>query len=348
METLPIFDGHLDSLQKIYLAPGEPPTLLERLSTGHFDLPRAREGRFAGGLFSIFVPPRKKWAYDRTVFPAPDDERFNPLESPYAEQIAANGIHSLHRLAHASRGGLKVIGAAGEIPENMEIGAISALAHFEGAEPIRPDLSNLEGYYENGLRSVGLVWCRENAFGHGVRFRYPGSPDDGPGLSAAGEALVRACNRLGILVDVSHLTEKGFWDVARISSAPLVATHSCMHAITPASRNLTDRQLDAISASGGVVGINFCTGFIRDDGRLSADTPLSDLVRHFRYAVERMGIDHVAFGSDFDGAVIPEKIGDVSGLPRILAALEESGFGPDELRRLAHGNWLRILTQTLK
>ncbi len=344
---LPVFDGHLDSLQKIYLAVNDPPSLLDPFPSGHFDLPRAVRGFFAGGLFSIFVPPLKKWEPDRTRFPTPDDERLNPVGGAYAEQIASRGIACLHRLAESSQGALKVVRSSAAVLDNMAVGTISAVVHFEGAEPVRADLSNLEAYHASGLRSLGLVWCRDNAFGHGVRFRFPGSPDDGPGITAAGEALVKACNRLGILVDLSHLNEKGFWDVVRVSSAPLVATHSGMHAVTPASRNLTDRQLDAIKDSGGLVGINFCTGFIRDDGRLDADTPLSDLVRHFRYAVERMGIDHVAFGSDFDGAIIPSEIGDVSGLPRVVEALAQSGLGEDELRRIAYANWLRVLSHTL-
>src|SRR5206468_1669749 len=128
---------------------------------------------------------------------------------------------------------------------------------MEGAEPIAPDLSNLERWYDRGLRSIGLVWSRANAFAEGVPFRFPSSPDTGPGLTDAGRELVRACNRLGILVDLSHLNEAGFWDVAGISDKPLVATHSNAHAICPASRNLTDKQLAAIKESDGMVGLNY-------------------------------------------------------------------------------------------
>jgi membrane dipeptidase len=217
---------------------------------------------------------------------------------------------------------------------------------LEGAEPIKSDLSNIEDFYQSGLQSVGIVWSRPNVFGYGVNFKFPGTPDTGPGLSDAGKELVRACNQLGIIVDLSHMNEKGFWDVERISEAPLVATHSCMHAISPISRNLTDRQLDAIKASNGIVGINFCTGFLRSDSKLRPDTPISEIVRHLCYAANRMGIDHIAFGSDFDGTLIPEGIGDVAGLQNLVDALFAHGFDEASVRKIAYENWIRIFSET--
>ena len=178
------------------------------------------------------------------------------------------------------------------------------------------------------------------------RFRYPSSPDTGPGLTDAGRALVRACNGLGVLVDVSHLNERGFWDVAALSTAPLVATHSCAHTICPVSRNLTDKQLDAIRESGGMVGMNFAVRFLRPDGANSPDTSLETMVRHLDYLVGRLGIDHVGLGSDFDGAVIPEALGDVAGLPLFFNALRSTGYDDADLAKLAHGNWLRVLRTT--
>ena len=198
--------------------------------------------------------------------------------------------------------------------------------HLEGADPLAEDLSDLERWYERGLRSVGLVWSRPNAFAQGVPFEFPGSPDIGTGLSSAGRALVDACNRLGILVDLSHLNEAGFWDVARVSDAPLVATHSNAHALCASTRNLTDAQLEAVRDSGGLVGVNFAVNFLREDGDQVPDTPIAEIVRHVDYLAEQMGIDHVAFGSDFDGAVVPEAVGGVTGFPRIIDALAPGGL----------------------
>ncbi len=155
-----------------------------------------------------------------------------------------------------------------------------------------------------------------------------------------------ACNRLGILVDVSHLNEAGFWDVARTSDAPLVATHSNAHELCPSTRNLTDEQLDAIGRSRGVVGVNFAVNFLRADGELVADTPLAEIVRHVDYLVERIGVDCVAFGSDFEGATIPDELGGVAGLPRLVEALRARGYDDEALAKVTHANWLRVLGWT--
>jgi membrane dipeptidase len=217
---------------------------------------------------------------------------------------------------------------------------------MEGADGIGADLSELEALYRSGLRSLGLVWSRPNIFGYGVPFAWPRSPDTGPGLTLAGKDLVRACNRLGMMIDVSHLNENGFWDVARLSAAPLVATHTCAHAICSSTRNLTDKQLDAIRESDGVVGVNFSVNDVRPDAQDNPDTPLHLLTRHFRYLVDRIGIDRVAIGSDFDGATIPAAIKDASGLPNLIAALRASGFDEDSMRKIAFDNWMRVFRLT--
>ena len=195
----------------------------------------------------------------------------------------------------------------------MTAKTFAAVLHMEGCEAIDADLSALEMFYAAGLRSLGPVWSRNNIFGHGVPFNYPGDPDTGPGLTDAGKALVRECNRLGILVDLSHITEKGFWDVAKTSDQPLVASHSNVHAIAPIPRNLTDRQLDAIRESQGLVGFNFAVPMLRSDGTDQADMPLADMIRHVDHLVKKLGIDGVAIGSDFDGATVPAEIGDAAG-----------------------------------
>lgn len=118
-----------------------------------------------------------------------------------------------------------------------------------------------------------------NGYGHGVPFRFPASPDTGPGLTGAGRSLVSECNRLGILLDLSHLNERGFWDTAEITDTPLIATQSNAHTLCPTTRNLTDRQLDAIRESDGMVGVNFAVGFLREDGKDEKDTPIEAVVR---------------------------------------------------------------------
>jgi membrane dipeptidase len=235
-----------------------------------------------------------------------------------------------------------------EVQRCFADGVLAAIIHFEGAEAIDPQLDMLEVFYAAGLRSLGPVWSRPNDFGEGVPFLYPHSPDTGPGLTDAGKALVRACNELGILVDLAHLNEKGFWDIAGLSTAPLVASHSNAHALTPTPRNLTDRQLDAIRDTGGVVGVNFAVAFLNEDGGDDTGTPISRIVEHFRYLADRMGVDHVGFGADLDGARVPDAVGDVAGLPRVVDGLRAAGFDAAALRKVTHENWLRVLGATWK
>src|SRR5690606_31238777 len=149
-------------------------------------------------------------------------------------------------MERASQGALRFCRSAAAIRDCMEKGVIAAIMHMEGAEAIDEDLDMLHLFHAIGLRSLGPVWSRPTAFAHGVPFAFPSSPDTGPGLTAAGKRLVKACNVLGILIDLSHMNEAGFNDVASLSDAPLVATHSNAHAVTPSSRNLTDRQLAVI------------------------------------------------------------------------------------------------------
>jgi membrane dipeptidase len=319
-----IIDGHNDLV--LHRWQGEP--------TMHLDLDDARAAGFAGGFFALHVPS-----------PGVPDPAETPYALPLPEPIPFDGAAAVAEQLFAELCALPVRRARSA--DDFQAGEITAIVHMEGAEPIAPDLSNLESWYERGLRSIGLVWSRPNAFAEGVPFRYPSSPDTGPGLTDAGRELVRACNRLGILVDLSHLNERGFRDVAELSTAPLVATHSNSHALCPASRNLTDDQLDAIRDSGGVVGVNFAVTFLRADGQQRpAETGLSEIVRHIDHLAARMGVDHVAFGSDFDGAVVPDELGGVSGLPLLVEALRGGGYDDAAIARITHENWLRVLRAT--
>jgi membrane dipeptidase len=350
-----IFDGHNDTLGEVCQTESERNrSFFARSEEGHLDLPRAQEAGFAGGLFAVFVPDGStEPGSPRTDDPDTIDEQDHSAtdrhpELAYAQSFTLSMVAKLFRLEVESEGKLKVVRTADELSVCLTDGVLAAVLHFEGAEAIDPDLDALHVFYQAGLRSLGIVWSRPNAFGNGVPFAFPSSPDTGPGLTGSGKALVRACNQLGIMVDVSHLNEKGFWEVAEISTAPLVATHASVHALCPASRNLTDRQMDAIGERGGVIGVNFHVGFLRPDGKEDEETPISEIVRHVGYIAERIGIAHVAFGSDFDGATMPAELGDVTGLPRLVAALRACGFSDTELKKIAHENWIRVLRQTWK
>jgi membrane dipeptidase len=262
---------------------------------------------------------------------------------PHEDALAAAAASAARLFTLEAGGAVRVVRGTADLDRSLEDGRIAAVLHLEGAEAIDRDLSNLDDWYEAGLRSIGPVWSRPNDFGHGVPFAFPAGPDTGPGLTPAGERLVRRCNELGIVVDVSHLNEAGFWDVARISRAPVVATHSAAHALCPSTRNLTDEQLAAIGTTGGIVGIVFAAPFLRPDGADDGDVPLAVIAEHARHVADRIGVDHVGLGSDFDGATIPDELGDVTGLPRLLAALTDVGFTDAEVEQIAWGNWRRVL-----
>jgi membrane dipeptidase len=350
-----VFDGHNDSLLA-YFHPTRKTdkSFFVRNDEHHIDLPRAREGGFGGGFFAVFVPPKSGRGIkkDKPSDYMTEQGYFEPLPKAltqnYALPIAMSVSAGLFKWEAESKGQLKVVKTAADIEKCFEKDVIAAVLHFEGAEAIDPDLTALEIFYRAGLRSLGPVWSRPNVFAEGVPFQMPQSPDTGPGLTDAGVALVKACNQMGILIDLSHLNEKGFWDVAKLSDAPLVATHSNVHAISPWTRNLTDRQLDAIKETDGMVGLNFAAGFLRPDGKDEVDTPLDIMVEHIDYLVERLGIDRVGLGSDFDGATMFNDMKDVSKLPNLIAALRKGGYDDGSLRKITHENWLRVLKKTWK
>ena len=335
-----VFDGHNDVLLRLGGPDGGGPgSFFERNDGGHLDLPRAREGGFGGGFFAVWIPsPKAQTPGPRGLPPA--------LDAAYALRQSMAATAMLFGIEDRSDGEFRVVRTAAELGRCLDEGVMPAVLHFEGADAIDTDLDALQVLYRAGLRSLGLVWGRPNAFAEGVAVHFQRSPDTGPGLTGAGRELVRACNDLRVMIDVSHLNEKGFWDVAALTDAPLVASHSNAYALCASSRNLTDPQLDAIAASDGIVGLNFAVNFLREDAARDASTPLEVMIRQLDYLVERVGIDRVGFGSDFDGVLISKEIGDVSGLPRLMSALRDQGYDDQALRKLAHENWIRILRKT--
>ncbi len=363
---IPIFDGHNDTILDL-AATGR--SFYDRSDTGHIDRVRAAEGGLVGGFFAVFVPDIdiEKESGRRIVEQVGHGLDGVPLMNEngptlaYAQQFTIATVAKLLRI-EAGEGAsiaideefghempqnpLNFVQSAAELEENVDKGDFSAILHFEGAEMIDENLNALETFYSAGMRSLGIVWSRSNIFGHGVPFDYPRSPDTGPGLTDLGKALVEGCNELGVMIDLSHLNEKGFWDVAELSSSPLVATHSNAHALCPSTRNLTDKQLEAIADSDGLVGLNFNCGFLRPDGARDSNTPLDVMADHLDYLVDKLGIDRVALGSDFDGAQMPNDVSDVSKLPNLIAVLRKRGYDDAALLKIGYQNWVRVLEAT--
>jgi membrane dipeptidase len=334
------FDGHNDSLTREDHA---------RFATGreggHLDLPRMAAAGMRGGIFAVFIRNPETADYQ----PAKSQRPGGAGPAPELEQGFAAAASTV------AAGRLLAMGAAGEMRIGREIADIDAAAaggppvavlHLEGAEAIDADLEALDYWYAAGLRSLGPVWSRPNAFGHGVRFRYPSTPDIGPGLTDAGKALARRCAELGIVFDLAHMNEAGFWDAAALEAAPLVVSHAGAHAICPNSRCLTDAQIDAVGETGGLVGIVYAPAFLRPDGRnQSANTPVALIVQHARHVADRIGVERVALGSDFDGTEVPDELGDVTRVPKLLEEFAKHGFSADEIEAIAWGNWRRTLAR---
>lgn len=339
-----IFDGHNDVLLHLHREGG-------RSAAGSFvsgrdgaiDLVKAKKGGFGGGFFAVYIPSPVDRATrtDEMNKPAYDLPLPEPINWQDAMPIALSMAATLFELERL--GALKICRTVADIQDCLNKGLMAAIFHIEGAEAIDADLHSLDVFYHAGLRSIGPVWSRSTLFGHGVPFRYPSDADIGTGLTDKGFRLVRRCDELGIMIDLSHMNAAGFWDVARTSTKPLVATHSNAHTICPHSRNLTDDQLRAVRDSDGMVGLNFAAAFLRDDGQMDADVPLDQMLRHLDYLIEHLGEDRVGLGSDYDGAIVPEMVTTVAQLPNLRQAMTEHGFDSALMTKLCHGNWLRVL-----
>lgn len=342
-----ILDGHNDVLLKLHRAGG-----LKAAETfvsgrdGAIDLPRARAGGFGGGFFAVYVPSPVDLdlKFEEMTKPSYDLPLPDPIDWEDALPVALAQAAILFDLE--KRGALSVCRSVADIRATLAEGKIAAIFHIEGAEAIDPDFHTLDVLHKAGLRSLGPVWSRCTIFGHGVPFRYPSTGDIGAGLTDHGLRLVKRCDALNIMLDLSHLNEAGFWDVASHSTKPLVATHSNAHAICPHSRNLTDKQLAAIRESDGMVGLNFAVAFLRDDGRMVADVPLEQMLKHLDHLIEHLGEDRVGFGSDYDGAIVPEALASCAGLPELRHAMAKHGYNDALMSKLCHGNWLRVLEKT--
>ena len=340
----PILDGHNDALTRLLKSGGVE--MWRQAKAGQLNGAKARAGGFGGGFFALWVRSEDP-EFDR------DEEMARPeYDLPLPPQIDRDEALSavLTEAAMLSRletaGELTICTTVEDIRTCLERGRIAAIMHLEGAEAIDPDFHALEVLYRAGLRSLGPVWSRPTIFAEGVPFRFPATPDIGGGLTEHGLRLVDRCNALGVMIDLSHLNEAGFWDVSRRSDAPLVATHSNAHAICPHARNLTDKQLRAIAESGGMVGVNFAVAFLREDGRMLDDVPLDQIMRHLDHLMDMLGEDGVGFGSDFDGATVPRDMGDAAGLTGLRRAMRAHGYDEALMTKLCHGNWLRVLERT--
>lgn len=338
-----VFDGHNDVLSRLWRGQGDPVAGFAA-AQGHVNAAACREGGLAGGFFAIYCP-KARVASGGPIFkedgllsqPLPD-----PLDPGWAA-VSALGQAGIAR-ALEQAGHLEVVTDAPSLARAFDGDRIACILHLEGADAIDADLLALDALHGMGLRALGPVWSRPNIFGHGVPFAHKTDGDTGDGLTAAGKRLVRRCAELGILLDTSHLTLRGFHDIAELGR-PVVATHSNAWALCNSARNLTDAQLAVIRETGGIVGLNFEPAFLSEAGWATGRATLDDCLRQLDYLIDHLGEDKVALGSDFDGARTPDGIGSAADLPVLVDAIRAAGFNDDLVARICHRNWCEFLAR---
>ena len=235
---------------------------------------------------------------------------------------------------------LAPVRSTADIERNRREGRVSALLTVEDGACIEGRMERLQTMYDLGVRLITLTWNYENCLG------YPNSPDPAlhkKGLKDFGFEALSEMERLGIAVDVSHLSEGGFRDVAQESKKPFIASHSCARALCDHSRNLTDEQLRALGDAGGVCGVNFYSRFLREN---ADHTENADILCHMQYIADRAGIEAVALGSDFDGITCTLEMRDYSGLPRLAEQIADR-FGADATEKICYRNALRVFADVI-
>jgi membrane dipeptidase len=340
-----IFDGHNDLLTRLWLSSADDPVhdFIYGTLPGHLDLARCRQAKWMGGLFSIFLPP---YAYVKNNHP---DKLSNPSNSDFTPQeivdICCAQLKLAQQLQDRSNGQIQICTSVAQIKSCQQNQQLAIVLHLEGAEflAIEPEL--LDVFYEAGLRSIGPLWNRKSLFGDGLNASFPHSPNTGSGLTREGKDLILACRDKHMLIDVSHMNEHAFWDTLEIADQPIVATHSNAHTLCPQARNLTDRQLAAIKQNGGLVGVNFDVAFLRADGQRDTKTSLDVIVDHLAYLIDHLGEDHVGFGSDFDGCLLPDELSDISQISKLIERMQQRHFSDALIEKITSKNWFRVLDE---
>lgn len=323
-----IIDMHCDTLGGAYRNPDEFNLFANE---SDIDFQKMQKGDYMAQFFAMYLPPRAQ-AKERGHELPPDDEMINTMQSALLREI---GKHS------------EMIGFARnytDLMNNNKAGKMSAFLTIEDGRPVEGSFEQLQHFYDMGVRLISFTWNYANCFG------FPNSLDAAvmnKGLTEFGCEAVEWMNAKGMLVDVSHLSDGGFFDVARLSKKPFVASHSNCRALSGHQRNLTDEMIPLLAKSGGISGINFCSNFLSEDIS-SKDSLISDMVRHIKHFVKLGGIECVGLGSDFDGITSKLEVKDASMMPIIFDALSKAGFSEGQIEKIAFGNALRVIKDVLK
>ncbi|MBM6918402.1 dipeptidase [Intestinimonas butyriciproducens] len=318
-------DTHCDTMGEC-IARSEGKVTLQN-NPGHINMEKLIRGGAMAEFFAIFIPTHDSGAGKGVTLPPYDYFQF--VYKAYLKELEANK----DVLAPACN--------YDDIMANKAAGKVSSVLTVEDGVPLEGKMERLEEFYQKGVRLISFTWNYENSLG------FPNSKDPeimNRGLKQFGLDCIERMNEMGMLVDVSHLSDGGFWDVVKHSKKPFIASHSCCRALCNHTRNLTDEMLHALGEKGGVVGINFASQFLNEGAEY---TDIQSVVRHMLHIRDKAGLDALGFGSDFDGITSTLEFKDYTGLPLIVDALKPH-FTDDEIDKICSGNMLRLIRDTLK
>ena len=312
-QSMKILDMHCDTLLECWRHKDHS----LRDGRRHLNLKMMKEHGGMGQFFAIYLSRREMQTMD------PYD-LFQSIYQNYISELQEN--QDILRPAYC----------AADILKNAEDGYLSSFLTIEDGVFVDGKIERIQEVYDKGVRLLTLLWGFPNSMGYPC---YDDPQQNAQGLTPFGLEVVDKMNELGMIIDVSHLSEGGFYDVARHSKKPFLATHSCAKALCPHKRNLTDDQLKTLGEAGGVVGINFESSFLKKDSDYAT---VDQIITHIRYMVDKAGIEHVGFGSDFDGIESAGELVDYTGFDKVIDAMRKH-YSEDQLDMLLHGNVLRAM-----
>lgn len=320
-------DMHCDTTLTLW--EDRPENNLYANSTTCVDILRLRQGGAFVQFFAIFLLPQG--AFEMLQRPHEVDDAF--IESTInLVKVTAEKHADVFGMAYN----------ASDIKRNEAEGKLSGMVTIEDGRSVT-DIEKLQEYYQKGIRLISLLWNQENCLG------YPNSRDFETmwkGLKPLGIEVVREMNRLGMIVDVSHLSDAGFSDVVRYSEKPFVASHSNSRSLSPHQRNLTDEQIKVLADKGGIAGLNFGPEFLNEDLTQKAST-IALMVKHLNHMRDVGGIDVVALGTDFDGVQGELEISSAEKMPLLFEALRSNGWSETQVEKFAYRNALRVIEDVL-
>ncbi len=316
MPKYSIVDAHCDTAG--FFLESNDYDFFTRNNRHHIDLPRLKESGIILQFFALYIK-----------------DEYKPVGSlAYCLRL----LDGYYRTMQRCPDDLQTIYTVTDLKKSLNSQKIAALLSVEGGEALEGELAVLRMLFRLGIRALGLTWNQQNHLATGI-----GEDNPRTGLTDFGKEVIREMNRLGMLVDLAHINRQGFFDVLKISSTPVVVSHANARSICDHPRNLSDDQLRALRDIDGVIGMSCCPDFV-DPGHASIDK----LLDHFVHVAETAGIEHLGIGADFDGIQdVITGLEDVTGLPRLVEGLSKRGFNREEINKITHKNFIRVLEKVL-